>query len=135
MKLLVTCAAVVIALGMQTEVGRAAEKPPVRKLRHVVCVKFKDGVSKAQSDRIIVAFAALPSKIPQIREFEFGANNSPEGLNKGFTHCFILTFDTEKDRDAYLPHASHQEFVKIIKPVLDEVLVIDYWQETKSSSP
>ncbi len=106
----------------------AAEKESAPKLRHVVCVKFKEGVSKAQTERVIKAFAALPGKIPQIKEFEHGANNSPEGLNKGFTHCFTITFASEKDRDIYLPHPSHLEFVKIIKPILDEVFVIDYWQ-------
>tara|TARA_B100002003_G_C13855928_1_gene419301 strand:- start:548 stop:652 length:105 start_codon:yes stop_codon:yes gene_type:complete len=31
-------------------------------------------------------FAALEKKIPQIRDFEMGTNNSPENLNNGFAH-------------------------------------------------
>ena len=74
-------------------------------------------------------FAALKNIITQIRGFEMGTNNSPEGLNKGFTHCFVVTFGSEKDRDAYLPHPAHQTFVKSLKPILEEVFVIDYWSK------
>ena len=46
----------------------------------------------------------LPSKVHQIIEFEWGTNISPENLDQGFTHCFLVTFNNAKDRDAYLPH-------------------------------
>ncbi|MDO1502682.1 Dabb family protein [Winogradskyella maritima] len=36
--------------------------------------------------------------------YEWGTNNSPEGLDKGFTHAFFLTFKSEEDRAIYLPH-------------------------------
>jgi hypothetical protein len=56
-----------------------------------------------------------------------GINVSPEGLDKGFTHCFILTFKSEKDRDAYLVHPDHKAFGGLVGPVLDDVFVIDFW--------
>lgn len=73
------------------------------------------------------AFRDLKKKIPQISALEWGTNNSPEKHDKGFTHCFILTFKTEKDREAYLPHPDHKAFGKILGPVLADVFVIDYW--------
>ncbi len=48
-------------------------------------------------------------------------------MDQGFTHCFFLTFKNEADRDAYLPHPAHKEFGALLGPVLDKVLVIDYW--------
>lgn len=95
-------------------------------LRHVVLFKFKDGTSKQDIEKIEKAFAALPRKIPQIMGFEWGTDCSVENLAQGFTHCFILTFKNEKDRDEYLPHPEHQAFVKIVGPHLDKALVIDY---------
>ena len=56
-----------------------------------------------------------------------GINNSPENKNKGCTHGFILTFHTEKDRDAYLVHPQHKEFGKLVGPLLDDVFVLDFW--------
>ncbi|MEZ6055605.1 MAG: Dabb family protein [Planctomycetaceae bacterium] len=102
---------------------------PARLLRHVVMFKFKDDATEAQVQGIEKAFAALPSKIDAIHSYEWGKNNSPENLNKGLTHCFLVTFKDEKGRDAYLPHAAHQEFVAQLKPILDDVCVIDYWTE------
>jgi lysophospholipase L1-like esterase len=31
------------------------------------------------------------------------------------------------DRDAYLPHPAHEEFVSLVKPHVEKVCVVDYW--------
>lgn len=96
-------------------------------LRHVVLFKFKDGTSETDIAKVQDAFSALPTKIPEIAGYEWGLNNSPEGLEKGFTHCFFLTFKSEEDRATYLPHPDHKAFGEVLGPHLDDVLVIDYW--------
>lgn len=96
-------------------------------LRHVVLFKFKENTSKEDIAKVEEAFAALPSKIPQIAGYEWGLNNSPEGLNKGLTHCFFLTFNSEEDRAIYLPHPDHKAFGAILTPHLEDVTVVDYW--------
>ena len=103
------------------------EKKQDSVLRHVVLFKFKDGAPKEKITEIEEAFMALPSKIPQIVSLEWGLNNSPEGLNKGFTHCYFLTFKSEADRAIYLPHPDHKAFGKMLGDYLDDVLVVDYW--------
>jgi hypothetical protein len=96
-------------------------------LRHVVLFKFKDESSVEDVQKVVDAFMELPSKIDVIQDFEWGTNNSPEGLAQGFTHCFFVTFKSEADRDIYLPHPEHKAFVDVLGPHLDKVLVIDYW--------
>ncbi len=96
-------------------------------LRHVVLFKFKDSSTEADVAKVEKAFADLPSKIEEIRDYEWGTNNSPEGLNQGLTHCFLLTFASEEDRDAYLIHPDHKAFGSVLRPHLDKVTVIDYW--------
>ena len=96
-------------------------------LRHVVLFKFKEGTAQADIDKIQQAFSALPSKIPQIASYEWGLNNSPEGLNQDFTHCFFLTFKSEEDRAIYLPHPDHKAFGEALGSHLGGVLVVDYW--------
>lgn len=98
-------------------------------LRHVVLLKFKDGSSTADIKKVEDAFRQLPSKIKEVKGFEWGTNNSPENINQGFTHCFFVTFESEKDRAVYLPHPAHKAFVDVLTPHLDKVLVIDYWAE------
>lgn len=96
-------------------------------LRHVVSFKFKAETPEAKLHEIIEAFKALPQKIKEIKSFEWGTNNSPEGLNKEMTHCFLLTFESEQDRDIYLPHPDHKAFGALAGPYIEDVFVIDYW--------
>nr|WP_229598433.1 Dabb family protein [Runella zeae] len=98
-------------------------------LRHVVLFKFKDNTTPAQIKQVEDAFRKLPTQIKQIKGFEWGTNNSPEGLAQGFTHCFFLTFNSEEDRAIYLPHPDHKAFGKVLGPYLDKVLVVDYWTQ------
>ena len=106
--------------------GGGASPEPKGLLRHVVLFKFKDGTPPANVKEIENAFRALPGKIPEIAAFEWGTNNSPEGIAQGFTHCFFVSFRDAKGREAYLPHPAHKAFVDVLKPHLDKVLVIDY---------
>ena len=104
------------------------ENPATKKmLRHVVMFKFKDSASPADIKKVEDAFRALPSKIKSIKGFEWGTNNSPEGLDQGYTHVFFLTFDSEAGRAEYLPHPEHKKFGAILTPYLDKVTVLDYW--------
>lgn len=103
-----------------------ADDAQSKTLRHVVLFKFKESSSPEQVEKLVKEFRALSKKIPLIADFEYGVNNSPEGLNDGLTHCFLVTFKSEKDRDAYLPHAAHKAFVEQLKPHLEKALVVDY---------
>lgn len=98
-------------------------------LRHVVSFKFKPEATTDQINNLIADFEDLKNKIPQIQAFEWGKNNSPEGLDKGMTHCFILTFKDEADRDVYLPHPDHQAFGDKNGVIIEDVFVIDYYIE------
>lgn len=102
-------------------------EPLEKELKHAVFFKFKDDADKEQVAAVEKAFAALPSKIDSIKEFEWGLNNSPEGKEDGFTHCFMVTFDSEEGREKYLPHPDHKAFVDVLLPVLDKVRVLDFW--------
>lgn len=114
-----------VALSMTTTI--AAE--PARVLRHVVLFQFKDSSTADDVETIVKAFRGLPARIPQIKGFEWGTDVSPEGKADGFTHCFLVTFSSEADRDAYLPHPAHKEFVSIVGPHVEKVCVVDFWAQ------
>ena len=121
----------VVSLLMQTAFpdDSTAKIEKQRVLRHVVMFKFKESASKSDVTTIVEAFAKLPEKIDSIKDFEWGTNNSPEGLNKDLTHCFIITFADETGREKYLPHEAHKAFVEILKPHMADVCVIDFWNK------
>lgn len=142
---LVALAALVILLGgciSVHETQRVCDEPtgttytetveargPARVLRHVVLFQFKEGTGAEDIRKIENAFNALPSKIDQICGFEWGTDVSTENLQKGFTHCFVVSFLSEAARDAYAKHPAHLEFGEMLKPVLGDVMVVDYWAD------
>jgi hypothetical protein len=119
-------AAISAGLALMSIKSNAAPDAP-RLLRHVVLFKFKSDAPRDKVQEVVDAFAKLPKQIDAIKDFEAGTDNSPEMKSKGFTHCFVVTFADEKGREIYLPHPAHKEFVKIVGPVVEDVLVVDYW--------
>ena len=98
-----------------------------RRLRHVVLFGWKPWTTEAEIGEIARRFGQLRNDVPGITAFEWGADNSPEGKSGGHSHCFVLTFDSEAARDAYLPHPKHQAFVAFASPWIERALVVDYW--------
>lgn len=94
--------------------------------RHVVAFKFKESATEAQIKEIVDGFADLQNKIDAITGYEHGINVSPEGLDQGFTHVFIVTFKDKAGLEEYLPHPAHQAFVAKLKPVLEQPFVVDF---------
>ncbi len=109
--------------------GSSSSAQLKKELKHAVFFKFKDDASDAAVKAIEEQFAALPEKIKTIKGFEWGKNNSPEKHDAGFTHCFMVTFDSESGRDTYLPHPAHKQFVAELLQVLDKVRVLDFWAQ------
>jgi len=97
-------------------------------VKHVVVFKYKPSATPEQIEQVTAAFKALKGKIPGIVSFEYGVNNSPEKLNKGFTHVYLLTFTDAAARDAYLPHPEHKNFGALLGKlnILEEPFVVDF---------
>jgi len=125
MKILIGVLVSLLLLGTTGSAADAAKKKG--KLHHVVALKFKEGTSKEQIQAVEEAFKGLKKKIKEVDTLKWGTNVSPEKHHKGFTHCFILSFKSEKDRDAYLVHPDHKEFGKVLGPVMADVFVLDFW--------
>lgn len=123
----VVLAGVAMAAGGVIAAQPFAAKEPLQVLRHVVLFKFKADATAADIRKVETAFHALPGKIDVVYGYEWGTDVGIEGLSKGFTHCFFLTFKSEADRAVYLPHPEHKAFGQLLGPYLDEVIVVDYW--------
>ena len=126
---LTTILAAALSLTFLATAVHAAEPAAkeAKTLYHVVTIKFKDGTTPEQIKAVEQAFGALKTKIPGITSLHWGTNVSAEKRDKGFTHCFVLTFATDKDRDVYLTHDEHKAFGKVLGPVMGDVMVIDFW--------
>ncbi len=119
-----------IGLALFSSMALAADDQPAANkgtLYHVVTLKFKDSATKEQIAAVDTAFAALKEKIPGVLSLTWGDNVSPEKHSNGFSQCFVLTFGSENDRDAYLVHPAHKAFGGVLGPVMADVMVIDFW--------
>ena len=79
-------------------------------LQHLVLISFLDESTSKEIAAVKQAAESL-KKIPGVTALQFAENVSPEGLDKGYTHCLTMSFADEKVRDeVYLPHP----FIKIL---------------------
>ncbi|MCF6284725.1 MAG: Dabb family protein [Candidatus Hydrogenedentes bacterium] len=132
MKPIAFVAALVAIIGLTASslaVTAVEKKESVKVLRHIVMFKFEESTSKTEVQNIVDAFVALEGKIDIINAFEWGTNVSKEGLDKGLTHGFTLTFKSQEDLDAYIVHPDHKAFVGLLGGKLADVCVFDYWAQ------
>ncbi len=99
-------------------------------ITHMVLLKIRRDLPKAQVEAVFEALAALKPKIPGLLSYSAGPYSSPEGLARGFTHGFVMTFVDAKARDRYLPHPEHERVKQLVLAVLDGgldgVIAFDY---------
>jgi len=95
-------------------------------IAHMVILKFKPGVSDETIDGIFAQLGELKQLIPGILRFAGGKYSSGEGMNKGFTHGFLMEFETAAARDTYLPHPEHERVKGAILPHVTDVIAFDF---------
>lgn len=95
-------------------------------VKHYGVFQFKDHITETQIQDCFTAMHAMVGQIPGLLEMQHGPYDSSEGMNDGFTHGFIMTFDSPESRDAYLPHPIHEAVKEIVVPCLARVVVFDF---------
>ncbi len=95
-------------------------------VRHYGMFQFHPEITPMEIDECFAEMRGMVGKIPGLLTIEHGTYESAEGMNDGFTHGFIMTFDTAASRDAYLPHPEHERVRAIVVPRLARVIVFDF---------
>ncbi|KAH6847917.1 stress responsive A/B barrel domain-containing protein [Chaetomium sp. MPI-CAGE-AT-0009] len=103
-------------------------------LIHIVLFQFKADADPEAVKAVCARFLSLKdncihptTKSPYILSLRCGKDNSPEGLQNGMTHGFVLEFASPEDRDYYVTtDPVHQEFVKALADVLEKPTVLDF---------
>lgn len=88
-------------------------------VEHFVLFRFRQDVVPQEIATLFAELRGLVEVIDGILNFKGGAYSSAEGLNRGFTHGFVMSFSSEAARDAYLPHPAHQQIVEKLLPLLE----------------
>ncbi|MEI6715368.1 MAG: Dabb family protein [Verrucomicrobiota bacterium] len=98
----------------------------MNRVKHIAFFQFKPDCSPSDIAAVWQCMEKLPTLIPGILDFTWGENISTEGLSQNFTHSFVMLFENEAARDAYLPHPAHQAAVEFVLPKLASVIVCDH---------
>lgn len=95
-------------------------------IRHIVLFRFVDSVSASQANEISAKFEEMARKVSAVVGFEMGENNSPEGIARGFTHGYILSFEDDEGRLEYLQHDEHRAFQLYVQDLIEPPLAFDF---------
>lgn len=99
-------------------------------IHHLVLLRFRRDAKTPEIERVFAELAALQRKIPGLLSFAGGPYASPEGMQRGYTHGFAMTFRDAPARDAYLPHPEHEKvkakILALLEGGLDGVVAFDF---------
>ncbi|KAK4221445.1 hypothetical protein QBC38DRAFT_492056 [Podospora fimiseda] len=101
---------------------------------HTVLFQFKADATPEEVKAACDHFVALKDSCvhptlntPYIKSLRGGKDNSPERLQNGITHGFVIEFESVEDRDYYVATGpAHQAFVKSIGDVVIKAIVVDF---------
>ncbi|HVR34440.1 MAG TPA: Dabb family protein [Methylomirabilota bacterium] len=96
------------------------------KVKHVGLIKFKEGTTEEQIDQLFDEVLDLTEAVDGIEDYVAGANNSPESMNNGFTHGYVMTFTEPANRDAFVQHAEHSRVKGRLLDHADAYVVLDF---------
>jgi hypothetical protein len=96
------------------------------KVKHIGLVKFKEGTSEEQINNLFEQLLDLSESVAGIEDYVSGPNTSPEGLNEGLTHGFVMTFTDAAARDAYLSHPDHERVKVTFLPLIEKIVILDF---------
>ncbi len=94
-------------------------------VRHLLLLQFKQNAGQDRIDAMFSQFVGLKVRIDGIESIEYGTNQSPENLNKNFTHSVLVTFSDVLARDRYLVHPDHKDLEGVLLELLADLIVFD----------
>ncbi|KAL9942345.1 hypothetical protein D7B24_000285 [Verticillium nonalfalfae] len=103
-------------------------------ITHLVLFQFKEDASSSAIRDATARMLQLKdncvhptSGTPYIVSAKGGKDNSPEGLQGGITHAFVVEFSSASDRDYYVKEDPvHKAFVKSIEGLVTKAVVVDF---------
>ncbi|KAF1976009.1 dabb-domain-containing protein [Bimuria novae-zelandiae CBS 107.79] len=101
---------------------------------HIVLFKFHDNVTPGNLKDITLQMLGLEKSClhpttgaPYIKSITGGKGNSPEGLQEGLTHGYVVQFSSNEDRDYYVNQdPAHDAFKKTAGPFIEKAVVFDF---------
>lgn len=96
-------------------------------IRHIVLVQFKED---APVDALFAELHDIKDKVPGLIAISSGMSESPEQMERGHMHGFVVDFDSWDGLQTYQDHPDHKALgAKLVAHAIggiDGILVFDY---------
>lgn len=77
-------------------------------IRHIVLIRFLPSVSEAAIADLFEELHQIKAKVPGLLDITAGKSESPEEMERGYMHGFIVDFSDWAALQAYQDHPEHQ---------------------------
>ncbi len=94
-------------------------------LKHVVFMKFKEGVTDEEIKDLAKGLGALPSKIAEIREYVFGRDVLH--TERSYDFALVSGFDDLDAMKRYQVDPEHQLVVEKVKKLSQSIIAVDFY--------
>ncbi len=98
-------------------------------IRHIVLTRFRPETSEDRIAALYSQLSALVDKLPGARGFTGGRSESPEQMEQGYRHGFVIDFDSWDALRHYADHPEHKalssQLVEHASGGRDGILVVD----------
>lgn len=77
-------------------------------IRHIVLIRFQPEVTEAQIADLFAELQQIIGKVPGLLAITAGKSESPEQMERGYMHGFVVDFSDWTALQAYQDHPDHQ---------------------------
>ena len=98
-------------------------------IRHIVLVKFEEHLGPSEVDDIFDELHAIEDQVDGIVSIMSGRSESPENIERGYMHGFVVDLQDWAALEAYQVHPAHKKLgARLVANAiggLDGILVFD----------
>ncbi|KAH8496480.1 hypothetical protein H0E87_019296 [Populus deltoides] len=101
--------------------------PGSKVLKHIVFVRFNDGITDEQIEKFIKDYAHVADVVEPVKGFGWGKNYPVQQLNHDYLYGFELSFDSQDAFNEYLQSPALTEFNAKFLPACASRMIMDYY--------
>jgi hypothetical protein len=93
-------------------------------LKHVVFMKFKEGITEAEMAGLEKSLGGLPAKIPEIKGFQFGRDVVRS--ERSYDFALVSDFEDLEAMKRYQVHPDHVPVLGMVRSISASILAVDF---------
>ena len=93
-------------------------------LKHVVFLKFKEGITNAEISDLEKGLSGLPSRIPEIKGYQFGRDIVHS--DRSYDFALVSDFDNVEALQSYQVNPHHVPVVGMVRSISSSILAVDF---------